>query len=115
MIEIQEINFPSDCEIINNDFYDYDPLTSFNKADSKQYLHEDLLQCSFPIDHLIIDLGWYGDVNSNQGEFRIQVIQNENWDNPFNVIYSKSSEEVKEILTKILHYYTSTKVTGEDE
>lgn len=114
MIKIQEINFPSDCEVINNDFYDYEPLEAFIKADSLRYLHEDLLQCSFPKDDLIIDLGWYGDIVLNRGEFRIQVIQNENWDNPFNTLYSKSAEEVKTILNKILAYYSSTKPKTED-
>ncbi len=106
MIEIQEIDFPLDCKIIRNDFYSYDPSTSFNEADSTKYLNEDLLQCFFPKDNVIIDLGWYGDVVSNKGEFRIYVIKNENWEIPFSVIHSKSDEEVKGLLVKVLEYYS---------
>lgn len=106
MIEIQNINFPEDCNIINNDFYNYNPLNAFNKTDSLKYLNEDLLQCSFPEDNIIIDLGWYGDIETNKGEFRIYIILNENWEIPFNIIYSKSVEETKELLIKILDYYT---------
>jgi hypothetical protein len=108
MIKIQKIDFPSDCIIVNHDFYDYDPLSSFNKADAKKYLNEDLLQCAFPKHDMIIDLGWYGDVTTGKGEYRIYVIKNENWDFPFNVFYGKSAEEIKGLLLKILSYYTKT-------
>jgi len=107
MIKIQEIDFPLDCRIVNNDFYNYDPVTSFKEADSLKYLNEDLLQCSFPKDDMIIDLGWYGDTATNKGEFRIYLIKNENWEIPFNIIYSKSADEIKDLLIKILQYYTS--------
>ena len=113
MIRIQKINFPLDCRIINNDFHSYDPLNSFNEADSLKYLNEDLLQCSFPEDDMIIDLGWYGDLISNKGEFRIYIIKNENWEIPFNIIHSKSVEEIKNLLTKILQYYTRTEIKSE--
>ena len=114
MIRIQEINFPVDCKVIHNDFYDYEPLEAFDEEDSQQYLHEDLLQCAFPNESIIIDLGWYGDIQNNSGEFRVQVIQNENWDTPFNSLYSKSASEIKEILTKILWYFSKTKPEMED-
>ena len=113
MIKIQEIDFPLDCKIINHDFYTYDPVNSFSEAHSLNYLNEDLLQCSFPLDDMIIDLGWYGELTSNRGEFRIYIIINENWDFPSNVIHSKSPDETKELLTKILHYYTRTEVETE--
>lgn len=106
MIKIQSINFPLDCEIVNHDFYNYDPLNKYVKADSIKYLNEDLLQCSFPEDEIIIDLGWYGDITTNTGEFRIYIIQNENWEIPFNIIHSKSVTETTELLIKILDYYT---------
>jgi len=115
MIQIQEINFPSDCRVVNNDFYTYDPEFSFDEADSRKYLNEDLLQCAFPAEDMIIDLGWYGDSIGNKGEFRIYLIQNENWEIPFNVIHSKSVEETKSLLYKILEYYTSTDFKAEVE
>lgn len=110
MIRIQKINFPSNCKVIQNDFYNYDPVNSFNEADSLKFLNEDLLQCSFPEEDMIIDLGWYGDVRSNVGEYRIYIIKNENWEIPFNITYSKSTEEIKSILTKILQYYSKTEL-----
>ena len=109
MIKIQEINFPADCKVVNNDFYTYDPVNHFKEGHSIKYLNEDLLQCSFPKSHMIIDLGWYGDLLANKGEFRIYVIQNENWQVPFNVIHSKSVDEIKDLLHKILEYFSQAK------
>ena len=106
MIKLQEIKFPEDCRIIQHDFYTYDPQNSFNEAHSLKYLNEDLLQCSFPEEDMIIDLGWYGDIIANKGEFRIILIENGNWEIPFNTILSKSADEVKTLINKILEYYT---------
>ena len=115
MIKIQEIDFPSDCKIVNNDFYNYDPENAFKVADNLKYLNEDLLQCAYPVDHIIIDLGWYGNRETNSGEYRVQVIMHENWEVPFNTTYSKSTEEVKTILTKVLHYFSRKKKKQEPE
>jgi hypothetical protein len=109
MIKIQKIDFPLDCKVVRNDFYNYDPVSSFKVADSIKYLSEDLLQCSFPEEDMIIDLGWYGDVVSNKGEFKILLIQYGNWEIPFNEILSKSVVETKEILEKIFQYYSTVK------
>ena len=112
MISIHEIDFPLDCQVVNHDFHNYEPLDSFNEADSLKYLKEDLLQCTFPEEDVVIDLGWYGDIHANKGEFKILVIQNENWEIPINTLYSKSAKEVRSILTKILEYYTREEHKG---
>ena len=41
MIQIQEIDFPVDCTVVNNDFFNYDPENAFTVADSLKYLNED--------------------------------------------------------------------------
>ena len=110
MIKLQNINFPTDCEIVRHNFHNYDPVNSFSEENNFEYLGEDLLQCSFPEESMIIDLGWYGDLIANKGEFRIHNIQNENWEVPANVIHSKSVEEITNLLNKILDYYTSIEV-----
>jgi hypothetical protein len=108
MIKLQEFNFPADCVIINHEFYDYDPEKDYKLEDSIEYLDEDLLQVEFPEDDMVIDLGWFGDLFSNKGEFKISMIQNGNWEIPLEVLYFKSVEEVKEMLNKIFIYYTSS-------
>ena len=110
MIKLHKINFPKDCELIHHEFHSYDPQNSFTEADSIKYLHEDLLQCYFEEDNLIIDLGWYGNLKENRGEFKIQLIKDENWEIPFEVICSKSMEDIMTYLLKILKYYTSNTV-----
>ena len=115
MIKIQEIDFPFDSRITYNEFYNYDPVNSFNAEDSAKYLSDDLLQCTFPMDNLVIDLGWYGDTTSNKGEYRIYIIMHENWDFPFNIIHSKSTEEITDLLNKILQYYTRIETQTEPD
>lgn len=108
MIKLHNFIFPSDCVVIRNEFYDYDPSEEFNAENCQKYLSEDLFQCAFPSDDLIIDLGWYGDVESGRGEFKILVIKNENWEIPANEIYLKSVEEVKQVIQKVLFHCTAT-------
>lgn len=107
MIELQTLQTPKDCVILHHEFYNYEPAESFEESLSIQYLSENLFQCYFPNEHLKIDLGWYGDIIQNKGEFRIQIIVNENWEHPFQVIYSKSAAETKGLILNILKYYSS--------
>ncbi len=107
MIAIQTLSIPKDCKVIHHEFYDYEPSESFDLLNNVKFLNENLFQCVFPEQHLIIDLGWYGDVVNNKGEFRIQIIVNENWEHPFEVIYSKSAREVKQLLLNTFKYFSS--------
>lgn len=113
MIQIQQITFPEDCILIHHEFYTYDPEKSYSNELSYEYLGEDLLQCTFEEDNMIIDLGWYGNIDTNKGEFKLQLIKDENWEIPFEVIYSKSVDEIKAILVKIISYYTSEEIESE--
>jgi hypothetical protein len=106
MIKIQEIKIPANCVVNEHEFYTYDPLNSFARLNSLKYLNEDLFQCYFPKDDIIVDLGWYGDVIANIGEFKIHVIKNEYWDNPVKVFNSKSIDEIKDLLVKIIAFYS---------
>ena len=51
--------------------------------------------------------------SKTNGEFKIQIIQHGNWEIPFNVIHSKSAKEAKNLLIKILYYYTHTIIDEE--
>jgi hypothetical protein len=107
MSQLHQIRVPADCRIIHHEFYTYEPESEFSTEKNKNYLSENLFQCEFPEHHLKIDLGWYGNISTQSGEFRIQLIVNENWEHPFNTIYSKSSSEVKNLLHNIFSYYSS--------
>jgi hypothetical protein len=88
--ELQDLNIPLGCKIVKNDFTTYNPDTDFSEERNFFYLTEDLLQIEFVSQNLIIDLGWYGDLSTNQGIFKIYIIENMDWDNPLRIEESKS-------------------------
>lgn len=51
-------------------------------SESCYELSEDLLQIEFKDKNLLIDVGWYNPFQTKQGFFRIELIQNMNWERP---------------------------------
>lgn len=104
MIEfkLQPLRIPSGCRIAKNDFTTYDPEVDFTEERNLYNLTEDLLQIEFDYTNMIIDLGWYEDVSSSKGEFKIYVIKNRDWDNPIKIENSKSQKIITEKLELIL-------------
>ena len=100
-IELQMLEIPICGKILKHDFYKYDPQTDYSEINNLSYLKEDLLQIEFESLNLIIDLGWYGDISKNVGNFKIYIIQNQNWENPIKV---KSSKSQKTITKKLIEY-----------
>tara|TARA_B110000261_G_C12999425_1_gene323582 strand:+ start:600 stop:755 length:156 start_codon:yes stop_codon:yes gene_type:complete len=49
----------------------------------------------------------YRNIEKNTGEFRIYIIESENWEYPVKIIYSKSVEKIKTLLINIFTYYTA--------
>ncbi|MEN8927773.1 MAG: hypothetical protein ABF242_07915 [Flavobacteriales bacterium] len=105
MIEIQEIESPKNGLITRHIFSTYNPVNDFNIKHSLLYLTEDLFQCYFPQEDIKIDLGWYGKPQDNEGEFRIYIIQSENWEFPVEIVYSKDVVEIKTLLENVLTYF----------
>ena len=98
--ELHSLQIPTGFKIVKNEFYNYDPETEFNKEDSFYCLQEDILQ--FEFNNLVIDLGWYGDTETNDGNFRLVVIFDSNWDEPLKKIVSKSGIAIKNELNNLL-------------
>lgn len=65
---LQPIRIPAGWLVGHNDFREADPPPSPADAD---WLREDLLQLKHPKAGILVDVGWYGDVES--GEFAILV------------------------------------------
>lgn len=99
--QLQELNIPKVYTLIKNDFSTYDPVVDFDKDDHLFYLWEDLLQIINK--DITIDLGWYD--GSNNGEFRLFVIKDSNWDNPILKEVSKSQKIITEKLNNILKQF----------
>ena len=99
---LQQLNIPKRCKIVKNDFSTYDPEIEFTEEKSLFYLQEDLLQIVFEDLDFIVDLGWYGDVLKNIGEFKIFIIKGSDWDNPIKIETSKSQKTITQNLEMIL-------------
>lgn len=100
--ELQQLSIPNDCQIIKNSFTTYDPETAYSEERSRCNLSEDLLQIEFASLNIIVDLGWYGDFETNDGYFKIFVIKNSDWENPLRIEISKSQSIITEKLEQIL-------------
>jgi len=100
--KLQPLIIPSGCRISKNDFTTYDPEINFTEERNLYNLTQDLLQIEFDYSNLIIDLGWYGEISSNNGEFKVYVIENKDWDNPLKIEKSKSQKIINEKLELIL-------------
>ena len=101
-IKTEDFSFPQNCKVIRNSFSNYNPELDFSEEKNLFYLTEDLLQIEIESLNLIIDLGWYGEISSNRGEFKIFVIENQDWENPNIIESSKSQITIKEKLEKII-------------
>lgn len=101
-IELQNIALPNFGKIIKHEFYSYDPENEFTPEKNLFYLTEDLLQIEFIKLNLILDLGWYGDIGTNKGSFKIFLIKNKDWENPIKIESSKSQKVINTKLNTIL-------------
>lgn len=101
--KIENLLIPENIKVIQHNFSTYDPLTDYTEEDNLTYLNEDLFQAEIENINLIIDLGWYGEIWNNDGEFKIFVIMNYDWENPIITESSKSQKKIKAKLETILH------------
>lgn len=99
---LQELTIPESFVVSNNEFYAYDPNSEFSEIENLMYLNEDLFQATFDENELILDLGWYGNVRKNDGNFVMKLIQYNHWDNPVVEIPSKSLKQATEVLVKTM-------------
>lgn len=102
------ISVPAGFKIARNEFYIYDPEKDYTEALNLYYLQEDLLQITNEENNITIDLGWYGEVHSNNGEFKIYVIKDMDWENPEQEIESKSATEIYKILNDVVNSINNT-------
>ena len=86
---MDKIDFKSG-EVVYNEFE-----VDFTKKYSEQEecLLEDLLQVKYAQDYLL-DVGWYPEYES-EGEFVVQIVKNQNWEEP---IYKKNSKNKGDLI-----------------
>ena len=99
---LQKINIPPSFTVTEHEFYTYDPTNEYSEEASEYYLSEDLFQVLHGPSQLIVDVGWYGDISKNKGQYVLKVITNEFWDEPVSTIYITSQSELTNVLNKTL-------------
>lgn len=79
--------------VVCNDFQIDENNSVENQVDN---LKEDLFQVNYD-DKFIIDVGWFPSFSKN-GQFKVVVIEDFNWDDP---IYKKTSRTISELREHI--------------
>ncbi len=90
---MNKITIPSGFKVIKNEFL-------FENSDSDY--NEDILQIEHISTKLIVDLGWYGDIVSKVGGYKIYVIKDRDWDSPINTLSSDTKEGISFELDTLL-------------
>ena len=97
------IPVPIGFKIIRNEFYMYNPEKEYTEELNLYYLQEDLLQLIKEDKKIAVDLGWYGDIASNKGQYKIYVIKDMDWENPEQEIESTSSDDIYNKLVEMVN------------
>lgn len=99
---LEELDIPTSFTVVHHEFFAYDPVEEYSIEDNHRYLGEDLFQVIHEPTQLVIDLGWYGNKTDNKGEFVLNVIRNDFWDEPVSKIFEKSQKNITSVLKKTL-------------
>ncbi|MCW6111094.1 hypothetical protein [Clostridium sporogenes] len=90
----EDINFGKG---VNKKYIDFDVNKDIPLEEQIDLLKEDLLQVSYDNDY-IIDMGWYPEFDE-EGNFRVSVIKDYQWDNP---ILQKNCRDLN-LLNEYVH------------
>jgi len=83
-------NIPEEFDLSNDDFL--------------FFLKEDLLQIQCSPINVILDVGWYPEFEAD-GQFRISIIQNENWESPLEEKTARDMAQLRKTLKDIIEKY----------
>lgn len=72
-------------------------------SESCYELSEDLLQIEFKDKNLLIDVGWYNPFQTKLGFFRIELIQNMNWERPLFKRNFRKINTLKRQISQLIH------------
>lgn len=64
-------------------------------------LSQDLLQINFKNQKIILDVGWYPDLDAN-GAFRTELIKDNDWENPIISVESKDIGSLKHDISRVI-------------
>lgn len=98
----QRIQYQDGFQVMQYLLYDYDPTTEYVEDLSREYLLEDMVSLLYISKDITVDLGWYGNHATNNGVFKIHIIQSIDWENPLMVLEAKSLSEITEMLNTVM-------------
>lgn len=64
-------------------------------------LSQDLLQINFKNQKILLDVGWYPDLDVN-GVFRTELIKDNDWENPIISVESKNIKSLKNDINRVI-------------
>jgi hypothetical protein len=98
---LQRLMIFSGWTVTYNGFINIDPL-NLDANDSKWFsFTEDLLQLTHIRSDIIVDLGWYPEMNPN-GEYKVSVVKDKNWEEPIISFRSRNKDDIVMKIEKIL-------------
>lgn len=99
---IQHIDISSDWKVVQNVFFDIDPMDNTSEEDKHDFIYcqEDLLYLTKGIYHL--DLGWYGydNLTNDSTGYCIHLYRGDSWNNG-ELLEKHRSKDKQFIVTKI--------------
>lgn len=101
-IEKQKLYIPKECVIVKDEFMNYEPQIHYSEKLHLTHLTEDLTQIQFVKLGIVVDLGWYGDITTKNGQFVIYVIKDSNWNEPVRKVSSKFQREITKEFNKLV-------------
>ena len=106
MKKLQPLRIQTGWKVTFNSFIELDPQELIDDDDENWWeFNEDLLQLENSDKNLILDLGWYGERNLNSGFFKINLIQNFNWEKPLVEFISKEKNEIIDKIEECMNSY----------
>ncbi len=80
-------------------------LTEDYRLNSESFyeLTDDLLQIEFKDKNLLIDVGWYNPFQTKHGFFRIELIQNMDWERPLFKRNFRKINTVKQQISQLIN------------
>ncbi len=110
-IALQPLRITDGWTVKHNRFYELEPkgeliIEGVTNNDGWLLFDQDLLQMEHGKRKVFLDLGWYPDENPN-GNFRVVLIRESDWENPLFRHESKDKDEIVEVINNILTNVTS--------
>ena len=75
-------------------------------ASQATMLREDLAMVAYS-NQIALDIGWYGEGGTTDGEFMVLVVQDENWDNPLHKVTCADFRKLRNLIARSIQLASS--------